>query len=81
MNGKTFMQICLERYPAERMIDESHYSSCFYSAVQAVKAKTMSREDFVTYINKGFVVVSPNENKTKPGNSPFNNPKNVRKGE
>jgi len=75
------MQICLERYPAERMIDESHYSSCFYSAVQAVKAKTMSREDFVTYINKGFVVVSPNENKTKPGNSPFNNPKNVRKGE
>jgi len=75
------MEICLERYPFERKIDDSHYTSCFYSAVQAVKASTMTREDFVAYINKGFVVASPNENKTKPGNSPFNNPKNVRKGE
>lgn len=54
------MEICLERYPHERKIDNQHYSSCFASALADVKAGKLSKEDFVAYINQGFVVDQSN---------------------
>jgi oligopeptide/dipeptide ABC transporter ATP-binding protein len=50
------MEICLDRYPEERKINDVHYSSCFYSTVQQVKKGALSKEDFVSYINHGFYV-------------------------
>lgn len=59
------MKICLERYPLERKIDEMHYSSCFYSALQEVKAGKMSSEEFLAYMNSAFVVDQKNVKDTK----------------
>jgi len=54
------MEICLKRYPFERKINDQHYSSCFASALEDVKAGKMSKEDFVAYLNQGFVVDQSN---------------------
>jgi oligopeptide transport system ATP-binding protein len=54
------MEICLKRYPLERKINDQHYSSCFASALEEVKAGKMSKEDFVAYLNQGFVVDQSN---------------------
>ncbi len=59
------MKICLERYPFERRISSDHYSSCFYSAFEDVKAGKLSKEDFITYINQGFVIDSKNVHQIK----------------
>jgi oligopeptide/dipeptide ABC transporter ATP-binding protein len=54
------MEICLERYPAERQINDQHLSSCFYSALQGVKEGKLSKAQFIDYINQGFVVDQSN---------------------
>jgi len=50
------MEICINRFPQERKINGTHYTSCFYSAIQQVKKGALSKEDFVDYINQGFYV-------------------------
>lgn len=64
------MEICLQRYPAERQVDPSHYVACFASAVQAVKDGKMSKEEFADYLNQGFVVQPVNTGNKKPGKKP-----------
>jgi oligopeptide/dipeptide ABC transporter ATP-binding protein len=64
------MEICLKRYPAERQVDPNHYVACFASAVEAVKAGTMSKEDFADYLNHGFVVEPANTNSKKASKKP-----------
>jgi oligopeptide/dipeptide ABC transporter ATP-binding protein len=54
------LEICLQVYPWERQINANHYSSCFASAAEAVKKGTMSKEDFIAYVNQGFVVDTNN---------------------
>jgi oligopeptide transport system ATP-binding protein len=61
------MKICLERYPAERKISAVHYSSCFNSAVEDVKTGKLSKEDFMAYMNQGFVIDSVNGRQPKEG--------------
>jgi len=60
------MAICLKKYPAERKIDEKHYSSCFYSALLALKEGKITKEDFVNYLNSGFEVDTNNGKVKKP---------------
>jgi oligopeptide/dipeptide ABC transporter ATP-binding protein len=64
------MEICLERYPFERQINASHYTSCFYSALQEVKSGKWSKADFVNYINQGFVIDQSNVKMGKPCKKP-----------
>jgi oligopeptide transport system ATP-binding protein len=52
------MEICLKEYPSERQIDEHHYSSCFYSALMAMKSGKISEKQFVAYLNAGFSIDS-----------------------
>jgi oligopeptide transport system ATP-binding protein len=62
------MEVCLERFPAERQLSPIHYTSCFYSALQEVQKGTLSKADFVAYLNQGFIV---NKNACKtPTDSP-----------
>ena len=75
------MEICLKRYPAERQVDPSHYVACFASAVQAVKAGKMSKEEFANYFNQGFVVEPANTGKKNPIKKPMVSAKTVSKEE
>jgi oligopeptide/dipeptide ABC transporter ATP-binding protein len=60
------MEICLKKYPAEREISKDHFSSCFASAIDDVKSGKMTKEEFIDYINEGFVIDNRSERFMKP---------------
>lgn len=72
------MGICLERYPFERKINDVHYSSCFASALADVKAGKLTKEDFIKYINEGFVIDQSNVKAQKPRKTPSDKAKKAK---
>jgi|GEM_PF-19463 oligopeptide/dipeptide ABC transporter, ATP-binding protein, C-terminal domain len=54
------LKICLERYPAERVIGPGHISSCFYSAFQSYQAGKLTKEQLVEYYNQSFPIDTHN---------------------